>query len=95
MLNREQIVSRRNGIETRTMQGGAVLVDMNTGACFRLNRVGADLWSLLETPRSIDELCARLRDHHRRSPDDAERDVSALLDQMRDSQLINDVPPSS
>jgi hypothetical protein len=92
-MNHDQIVRARSGIEARATADGAILVDMNTGKCFRLNRVGAELWSLLDRPRGIDALCALLIDRHQRALADAERDVAALLAQLRSAKLIDDAGP--
>ena len=56
MSGPENPLKQRNGIETRPLPQGAVLVDMNTGHCFRLNRVGAEIWTILESPLAVGEV---------------------------------------
>jgi coenzyme PQQ synthesis protein D (PqqD) len=57
--NRETF-RRRPGIEVRTIERAAVLVESEQHLYFALNRVGARIWSLLEQPRTVAEMTAIL-----------------------------------
>jgi hypothetical protein len=48
---------RRADVLARETPEGAVLVDMMSGQCWELNRIGATLWSLLESPVSLRQVC--------------------------------------
>ena len=41
------ILSRRKGIESRAIADGTVLVDITSGVCYELNRMGSEIWNLL------------------------------------------------
>jgi hypothetical protein len=85
----DRVLSRRGGIETRPTKTGAILVDMNTGHCYRLNQVGAKLWSMLATPASASALCDRLEKEHGLSPSQSTIDVQRLIDQLTSANLIS------
>jgi hypothetical protein len=49
------------GVATQTIDGGAVLVNMASGQCFELNKVGLEIWHGIEgrqTPREIHDVLA-------------------------------------
>lgn len=88
MTGSNQALKRRAGVEVRRSPEGAVLVDMNTGRAFRLNRVGAEIWSLLESPIQTDELCEQIAGRYGRPLEQIEGDVRALLDELARETLI-------
>jgi hypothetical protein len=79
---------QRAGVETRPYKEGAMLVDMGTGQCYRLNRVGAEIWTLLQQPRALPELCDELGRKYPRSREELERDVRALVEHLVSETLL-------
>jgi Coenzyme PQQ synthesis protein D (PqqD) len=53
----DDAVQRRSEILVRDIEDGAVLVDMASGKCWELNRVGALLWTALSPKRSLRQSC--------------------------------------
>jgi hypothetical protein len=47
-------------VVTRRLPDKTVLLDQITGECYELNRVGAEVWSLLNGERTLEEICALL-----------------------------------
>jgi hypothetical protein len=52
---------RREGVQCRSLADRALLLDPRTGACFELNRVGAEVWSRLDGTNTLEEVCAQLQ----------------------------------
>ena len=70
------------GVEVRSIGDGAVVLDLSTGNCFELNRVGFEIWELLAngaTPKSIWE---RLKDRYDTAQELLAKDVLRLLDSL-------------
>jgi hypothetical protein len=86
-LPRETLLSRAD-VETRATHNGAVLVDVGTGKCFRLNRVAADIWSMLETPTSFAAICAQMTGRYRVPASQIERDIGDLIRQLAGQDLV-------
>jgi hypothetical protein len=85
----DQKLRRRSGVETRKLaQGAAVLVDMKTGRCYRLNRVGAEIWSMLESPSAEGDICESVAARYGRSVDAIEHEVHDLVQHLTNEQLI-------
>jgi len=75
------------------MAKGAILVDMDTGRCYRLNRVGAEIWTLLRAPRALPELCAEVAKRYDPPPPALESDVRALVTHLLTERLVEPAPP--
>lgn len=96
MPNADERLTQRSGIETRPMANkGAILVDMTTGRCYRLNRVGAEIWALLRAPLAASEICAEVAKKYEPPPATLEGDVRALVAQLLASQLAEPAPPGT
>lgn len=78
----------RDGVEHRPLRDGALLVDMNTGGCFRLNAVGAEVWGLLEEPQSVRRISEAIARHYNLEPLQVEADVHALLTELLQKGLL-------
>ena len=68
--------------------GQSVLLDLDTGAYFELNAIGAMVWDMLEEPRTHLELARLLRDEVVDAPPELEVDVADFIDRLRERQLI-------
>jgi Coenzyme PQQ synthesis protein D (PqqD) len=91
MLSSDPKIRRRNAVETRPLPQGAVLVDMQTGQCYRLNRVGAEIWSMLERPSALREICESVAARYGRPSASIEDEVRELVDHLTKEQLVEPV----
>lgn len=65
-----------------------VVIDFNTGSYYSLNRVGTDVWALIDTGAATDEI---IRDISRRYDGDlteVEQAVVRFIDELRQEGLI-------
>lgn len=77
-----EIVRRRGDWLSAEVGGEIVMMSVEMGNYVGMNEVGARIWQLLETPRSVDELCAALVAEFDVSPQDCAADTRAFLDEM-------------
>jgi hypothetical protein len=89
MLDSQAIVARRIGVQARSTPTGAVLVDMETGQCFRLNQVGAEVWAMLEAPRRINEVCAAVAERYALPIEESTRDIARLFQELIGGGLVD------
>lgn len=84
---------RTDDVETSTAGDRVVLYHRRSRHALVLNPTGSWIWGLLAEPASVAGLVAELR---RQYPtvalDDAERDVSALLDDLRTHGMVEARP---
>ena len=66
----------------------AAILNMSSGVYYGLDPVGAHVWSLLEQPRSVEDLRAAVMEEYEVEPAHCEADLLALLEKLRSEGLI-------
>jgi PqqD family protein of HPr-rel-A system len=93
MATPETCVGRSQDVETSTAGDRVVLYHRRSRHALVLNPTGSWIWELLAEPASVAGLVAELRRHYPTvSLEDAERDVTALLDDLRTHGMIESRP---
>jgi hypothetical protein len=70
------------------LDGEAVLLELNRGVYFGLNKVGTVVWQLVQEPRTVASIRDAVCEEYGVSPDRCLSDVSGLLERMRDEGLV-------
>ena len=76
----------------RAIDGESVLIDPTTGTVFVLNGVGSRVWSLLEEPRTQDELTDTIAAEHELPADAIAPDIDAFVASLDERRLIEVMP---
>jgi hypothetical protein len=66
----------------------AVILDVEDGMYYGLNAVGARVWSLLQEPRTVAEICDAIAAEYDVERPVCERDVLSLVDQLAGQRLV-------
>ena len=80
------VVASRKQVSTPT-GSEAVVLSIDEGAYYGLNTVGARIWSLIQEPRRVAEVCAVVVEEYDVPPERCERDVLSLLAELADKGL--------
>jgi Coenzyme PQQ synthesis protein D (PqqD) len=70
------------------IDGEAIMINLATGSYYSLDRVGAEVWALVETSMSVDGIVAALGRRYDAAPDDIRRGVEDLLQHLSSEQLV-------
>ena len=89
-FTRESCVVVSDEQVSTTLGDEAVILGMRDGVYYGLAAVGARIWTLLATPRRVSELVRIISDEFEVSPEQCERDVLALLDDLAGRELIRE-----
>ncbi|HWP41852.1 MAG TPA: PqqD family peptide modification chaperone [Blastocatellia bacterium] len=65
-----------------------IILDLKSGMYYGLDPVGAMIWDLLQSPRSVEEIRDTLLNEYTVERDRCERDLMALLDDLLSRSLI-------
>lgn len=68
---------------------GAVLLDLRQGRYYSLNGVGAEIWSQIESGRSVPEIESHLEGTFGAPRDTVRADVAAFLDDLSRKKLVD------
>ena len=66
----------------------AAILHMRSGVYYGLDPVGARIWKLLESPRSVEDLRTTILDEFEVEPGKCETDLLGLLEKLRTEGLI-------
>ncbi len=77
-----RMVHRKGDWLSAEVGGEIVMMSVEMGNYVGMNEVGARIWQLIETPRSIEDLCAALVAEFAVSPQECLADTTAFLDEM-------------
>jgi hypothetical protein len=79
----------RNGtLPTTPVDGELVILDLANNNYVGLDEVGTMLWTLLEAPMSVDEVCTRLSAHYRGNPAEIRAEAVEFLQELVDQRLV-------
>ena len=77
----QEVLARQVGKET-------VMLDLAKGAYFGLDPVGARIWQLLTEGKTLAEVCDAIAEEYDAPRDAIERDLLALVDDLKAQGLI-------
>ena len=78
-------------VVTQGTTDGAILMDMASGDCFELNRIGAEVWTRLTNGESPAQLVANVAASYGLPTATVESDIQALLEELTRNGLLT--PP--
>ena len=81
-------MARNTGLLEADVDGEVVALNVDTGNCYGLNRVGSRVWQLLAAPVAIDDICAKLLTEYAVDHGTCERQVLELLEELRAEGIV-------
>ena len=84
----ETTVVRASDVLASPVDDELVMMDIEQGAYYSLDRVGADLWERLAEPQKVADLCAQLQRVYVVDRATCEADVLAVLNDMAENGLL-------
>ena len=88
MLRDEDLISRRASVVAADAMDEAILLDIDSGYFFQLNKSAARIWTLVEQPKSFADLCSEVRARYAVTPDHCRSQVSEFVAELRDRGLL-------
>ena len=68
--------------------GEVAILDLKAGVYYGLDAVGARIWSLIQEPRTVNEIRNILLEEYEVEPERCERDLLVLLQRLAEEGLI-------
>lgn len=83
----ERVFQRGNALSTE-LDGDTVFYNADNGKYHATGSVGAEIWSLLESPRTAEEICAQLHDKFDVDFETCRNEVNLFLEDMIKNGLV-------
>lgn len=68
----------------------SVILNLKSGVYYGLSAVGASVWNLIQQPRTVSEIQDALLEKYDVEPEQCERDLLALLQELEAEGLIEE-----
>lgn len=81
------IVASRDQISS-DVAGETVILDLKGGVYFGLDPIGSRIWSMVQLPVTVAEICDTLTKEYDVDAAQCERDVIALLEELAERALV-------
>lgn len=85
--SRSKIV-RKEDLASTPVDGDLVILDLASNNYVGLDEIGRRIWTLIETPRSVADICESLAREYAGTTVEIERDVIAFLDALSEDGLV-------
>lgn len=85
---------RSDSASSVNVDGEEIILNSDNGNYISLNPVAADVWHMLGTPRSIDEIVAKIVETYEVELMQCEHDISRLMEDMKVSGIVVEIPVS-
>ena len=89
IIRLESKILRNNEIPTNNIDGEIGMLDVEQGRYFALDSIGSEIWDMIETPISVNEVIDRLTKDYDVSKEQCTADVVELFESLYNVQLIN------
>ena len=81
----------KDKITYRIIDGEAVMLNLDSGYYYSLNRVGTDIWKMIDEGKEFESILNCLeQDYCQVEKRDLKKDVVALLDDLKKEKLIEE-----
>ena len=70
------------------LAGEAAILNLKSGVYYGLNAVGARIWSLIQEPKTVEDIRDTILNEYDVEPERCERDLLALLERLAAEGLI-------
>jgi hypothetical protein len=81
-------VTRGTNFVEAESDGEVVALNIDTGACYGLNKIGSRIWMLIAEPKRVGDVCTTLTSQYDVDPATCERQVVDLLNELLAEGLI-------
>ena len=82
-LSLSDVVGRNPGALSAGIDGEIVALDVANGTCFGLDPIASRVWTLMQTPKAIGEICRELQAEYEVEPETCEADILDLIRDLR------------
>jgi hypothetical protein len=82
------VIAKNEEIVTADMDGETVMMSIEMGKYYSLGKTGSVIWSMIDTPLSIEELIEKLMGKYNAGREQCEKDVLSFLGEMLEEGII-------
>ena len=87
-ISADSVLVAAKGQVSADLAEGSVILNLKDGVYYGLDGVGGRIWSLIQEPRRLGDLCDALLEEYDVEPDCCEHELFALIQRLMDEGLV-------
>ncbi len=87
-ISLSSIAQRNQDIVEASIDGETVMMSIENGQYYGLDRVGSNIWALLEAPLKVEDICLKLQGIYDVAADRCENDVMSFLATLKENNIV-------
>ncbi len=84
----DRLATRRDGLIEAEVDGELLGLHIDKGFCYGFNPTATRIWALIDTPRTLPEICAMLVEEFEVEPGDCMADTAEFVDELLRLELV-------
>lgn len=88
LIEKKQLISQVEGQIVSDMNGEKVMLSVKNGKYYNLGRIGGDIWELINSPKTLDDLVISLTEKYEVSVQDCRIQVERFLEMLWNEGLV-------
>lgn len=87
-MNRKSRFQTVKNFVSRVIEGETVLLHLDSGKYFGMDRTSMEVWEALDKGKSVGEICDQISRDYSIPQEQAERDIGVFINQLASKKLI-------
>ena len=88
-ISTDTVISRNESVMFTDLGETVITMNIDSGYYHELNAVASRIWQIIETPKSVQQVCAQLVDEYDVGAEECERDVVEFLGDFDRLRLVD------
>lgn len=88
LISLDSIVSQKEDVDVTELNGEKVMMDLDKGMYFMLNKTGSYIWDSINEPKSVSEIIEKLTKKYDIDRKTCESKVLEYLEKLKDEEII-------
>ena len=88
-LSKKTIIERVENVAQRLFEEQMLVINPKDSLLHRFNEVGTFIWQILETPKTVEEICEKVKEHFENADEkQVFRDVTGFIAKLEEKKLV-------
>ena len=88
-ISKKDTIERSGNVAQRLFEEQMLVINPKDSLLHRFNEVGTFIWQILETPKTVEEICAEVKEHFKDADEDRVfLDVTGFISKLEEKKLV-------
>ena len=87
-ITSNSLIQRSKELVSTEVDGETVMMSIENGKYYGMNKIGSRIWKLIENPIKVEELCDKLIEEYEVRQDDCKKEALEFLNTLNEGNLV-------